>query len=613
MNGVVILSLKGGACLYSQKYRDKYGLPAGSADGDGQSMSSGSDVDGMNMSALLYALNLNAEAAFETDEDKEDGSPGSSAGSTGGSAPSDKCPLDQTASSSAITSWRVGETEVFFHSDATHGVMAALYADIRLGEDIPRLLVHKILARFVSKYSKQLAKHKAVNRRFTSFTPILRSLLLEVPDMILSSVTSKLAPLQPQWLYVAVSDEMFVPVTSAVAPVPPATPMPGRGGRMSNGARPASSDAATSATSTATDSDRDGPSPPGDSDGQGGASLGNQSGDHWNAHGLRDGTLAGGHEAVVPMPPLQPPPQPPAFSRPGDSAAPLSSNARRRSYRLRPTPFREPKAQWWQLGRSGRTMAARSKVGPFQYVFQRKWDHRVSTPPHPTAPSGASKPSTPASTTASTAASSPISGQLLDGGGASTPTSVAPGWLPCNAAALDALVEVVLAAGELLACLTGTSTGAVQSMEAVFVPSTMRGSQGGYGYPRLVDASLPQLAGAASPGEAPPMGISRTNSGVEATSASGRSTPSLAGKRAAEGSAACTLVVLRWDEFLFAMPLVPYTGGAGSSDASVGGWSAAWVKDRVLADLVSLHLFFKFLEKEIPREEVNFNVLPSGT
>ncbi|KAK3238535.1 hypothetical protein CYMTET_51461, partial [Cymbomonas tetramitiformis] len=166
MDGFLIFSSRTGVCLYSQEYTEGFGLESKSAvepgvqscrgpsGGNGYFEPKSGGKQAINLSGVLYALNLQAQALVM--EDVTDG--------------------QGEGEISALQNWTVGDCTLHFCSNNELGVMAVLFASNDLGDDIPEQILTKALSAYTTKYEKKLRKGNMQQGKCVSFTNYLHKL-----------------------------------------------------------------------------------------------------------------------------------------------------------------------------------------------------------------------------------------------------------------------------------------------------------------------------------------------------------------------------------------------------------------------------------------------------
>ncbi|KAK9808927.1 hypothetical protein WJX72_006494 [[Myrmecia] bisecta] len=211
MNGVIVVSLRSGTCLFSQVYKEGFGLPpefpgfqaplgdqTGHTDADGPPNtptpgSPGQRLDGTSVASLLYAINLQASEAARL--------------AAGGAATeTDDLP------SMVLHAWEMATTVLHFAADQEARIMVAVSVQHCLAGKVAEFIAQQIAEAFVSVYHDVLGGSCNSPRPLRGVKNVLHSVYLRLPDYLAGCMLDTLcmhSKLQPQWLYAAHAGEFF--------------------------------------------------------------------------------------------------------------------------------------------------------------------------------------------------------------------------------------------------------------------------------------------------------------------------------------------------------------------------------------------------------------------
>eukprot|EP00898_Chlorokybus_atmophyticus_P007259 jgi/Chlat1/7534/Chrsp62S07030 len=203
MNGVMVVSLRGGACLFSKAHKPNFGLPSGGGRRGEAGATAGSSeqqeddkapaalnpaLDAMGLSGLLYALSLHAAEAIVDDDVAEQHADQASS-------------LGPPVTGAAIQRWHCGEAVLHMRADVPAGVIAVIIADATVSSVVANFIVEQVLRTFCNKFGKVLTK-LTVSRAFSGFTTALLRVYQQVPEHLMGSLVERLGP-DTSWMYVA--------------------------------------------------------------------------------------------------------------------------------------------------------------------------------------------------------------------------------------------------------------------------------------------------------------------------------------------------------------------------------------------------------------------------
>lgn len=143
LHGVLGLCARSGALLFSKAWTPSFGLGGGKG-----GIGNGAPIDAINLSSLVFALQLNAAAAIEDDSDEEDVA-------VHGAAPV----LSVDSEGPALRSVDMGAgVRVVFHSPTQlPGVLIALFAPKGEAAAVERRLLEDISGALAAKFAEQWA------------------------------------------------------------------------------------------------------------------------------------------------------------------------------------------------------------------------------------------------------------------------------------------------------------------------------------------------------------------------------------------------------------------------------------------------------------------------
>eukprot|EP00192_Tetraselmis_astigmatica_P011939 CAMPEP_0117657524 /NCGR_PEP_ID=MMETSP0804-20121206/5378_1 /TAXON_ID=1074897 /ORGANISM="Tetraselmis astigmatica, Strain CCMP880" /LENGTH=396 /DNA_ID=CAMNT_0005463987 /DNA_START=411 /DNA_END=1601 /DNA_ORIENTATION=+ len=200
MNGVLLLCLRSGTCLYSKKkYTEGFGLPSGA-------LRQGGAADAMSLAGILYALYLQTNAAHSADQ------PSSSQvyeGTQEGQRP-DGLQID-------INSLCVGDTVLYFSTDRALDLMVVASIESTITQTVGRHSSQRLMAAVVEQHREYLSKVVRNPSGLKRMSALLRTVYQELPEFCALSAMKALANWQPGWLYVAHSPTFFAAISLSTA------------------------------------------------------------------------------------------------------------------------------------------------------------------------------------------------------------------------------------------------------------------------------------------------------------------------------------------------------------------------------------------------------------
>ncbi|DBA90309.1 TPA: hypothetical protein ACH3X1_003596 [Trebouxia sp. C0004] len=190
MNGILIISTRTGACLYSKAHCAGFGIATKSEGLAAHFCSSASDsslghLESMRVASMLYALNLQACAASSNVRTSQD-----------------------LHSQTVLRSLLTDTSLLQFAAADNHGVMVCVSTSKCLKGAIAEFVCKEALQLFVTRFDSLLSARNPVSRA-KGFTASLHSLYQQVPQQIAQAIASKLAPMQLLWIMVAQADALL--------------------------------------------------------------------------------------------------------------------------------------------------------------------------------------------------------------------------------------------------------------------------------------------------------------------------------------------------------------------------------------------------------------------
>eukprot|EP00873_Tetraselmis_striata_P036270 jgi/Tetstr1/456534/TSEL_043256.t1 len=199
MDGVLLLCLRSGTCLYSKQYTDGFGLPAGVLHTSDQAGA----MDAIALSGILYALFLQTNVSHSFDDHDATRA-----------ALKNRRDVQRTTGRAdgldiRMESMAVGDIVLHFATDRAAELMVVTSMKACISKTNASLLASRLLAEIMHQYSPVLQAVIRNTRGFKGMSSLLCRVYQEFPAMCARSALRKLSGAKPDWLYVAHVQSFF--------------------------------------------------------------------------------------------------------------------------------------------------------------------------------------------------------------------------------------------------------------------------------------------------------------------------------------------------------------------------------------------------------------------